>query len=366
MKKNKTKPLLAFLHRNQISFYHESWAEVVTLAVPEEICKDLECVGKDDLCTLLSNFFKQNRIQPTEMVLVLSDNVTFSHELENLSENEAKVEEVKKFVQSVPFENKYFKELRFNKRSIVYVLNRNYYQPIVHCFHTAHFEAVALIPQLAIDESLQSTDLTPDLAKVIWEQLDTLKKNFNFLTEEKTVSSVRDISKPSHEREMILVGVFVLLLAVLGGVLFMTQRQNQTPTVTPSPVPAVRNVSPTPSTIPGGGASNTATSAATTSTPSPTQPPRSSLRIQVLNGSGQAGQAGNIQAALRQLGYSNIQIETTTVSGARTSMIVKSTIPTTYREEIVARVQTITGGEMSVQENNDIDVDILITTSRSE
>ena len=117
---------------------------------------------------------------------------------------------------------------------------------------------------------------------------------------------------------------------------------------------ASRTASPTPQ-------------ATTSSAPSPTPVPevkRENLKVQVLNGSGIAGQAAKVKEVLAGLGLSQIEIGNAEGALAKETVVVLSKqVSDSLREEVVTKLEGIFE-DVSTADNGDLGIDILITTGK--
>jgi hypothetical protein len=157
-----------------------------------------------------------------------------------------------------------------------------------------------------------------------------------------------------NKNAFMLGGVFVMLIGVLAFML-ISQRTKPTRKKVIAATPAPRAASPT---------------IAPSNTPSITETikesvPKNKLAVKVLNGSGIVGQADKIKDALEKAGYTNITTGNAPSGQTQKTLVVTKSIVSEEQKEEINKILSEFEVSTTFQQNEDIDVDVLITTAES-
>lgn len=146
--------------------------------------------------------------------------------------------------------------------------------------------------------------------------------------------------------------VLVLFLVVIGGVTFFVFKSSKTA--------STLEESPTPDTS---SLTNLATPEATpTPSSSPSAADKSTIKIQILNGTGVSGDAGVLSDKLKELGYTNITTGNASATGATdTQVTFSSSVASSITAEITSKLndmyKNVTTGNSAL---NSYDIQIVV------
>lgn len=143
----------------------------------------------------------------------------------------------------------------------------------------------------------------------------------------------------------VLVIAIVLLLGAVGTGIYFIGKSKQEIQATPTPTPFIRGTE-------------------TVSTPEPTAEPvaKEDVSIEVLNGTGIAGEAGFLQTKLKNLGYSQIETgNATSQDNEATSVVFSSDLPQDVVDEITKLLED-TYKTVKSRTSSSASVDVSITT----
>ncbi len=146
------------------------------------------------------------------------------------------------------------------------------------------------------------------------------------------------------KKVLIIVVVLVLLLALAGGAYYLLQSPEGS--AESSPTPSISMETPAP-----------------TSTPEVISINKEDVTIEVLNGSGIAGEAGFLQKELEELGYTDIEVGNADEQDQETTQLFMSSefAQSDAREELVAKLESLYN-EVEVTEDAPDDFDVRIIT----
>ncbi len=355
-----------FVERSGIFYYGGNVHAVVFFPYPQGVVTDLEIVNAEDLRTQLHNWIKTNKIEPTLCAILFASNSTFLKEIP-LTEPLEKREELKKtFVDLVPFNETLFAEYTFDKSIIVAVVNKRLTIILRDIIQEAGFSVENIAPAAALYGASQLNGFDANTAQDVLKKASVLKAGAFSLIEKEVGEESSGEGAPvakNNKRLYLLVGLFVVLIGILVIVYFTmmpkaTPPRNKVVRRPPLATPQVV-VTQSISTESASLDSNKQTSA------SKTQASKADLKIRVLNGSGIAGQADTIRSRLQEKSYVTIETgNAPTLQTAKTLLIFKTDVGEKERKEIL-NILEFYFESVSVQEKNDIDSDVLITTSQS-
>lgn len=346
-----------YIDRNNLYFYGSNVHTPLTLPFQPTVVRDIEVINGEELEKQLNDFIKNNKIEPSEALLIIAHQSSFEKIIDPKTPPDQLETAKKQFLDNVPFEQTLSKSFTTNKGTKIIAVNKDLVYLIRDIFNKNHFN-VEIIASIAVLYPDEDVAFNSALAQQILNKYSQFKQNM-FLLKDVEVAST-DMFEESYGKEKknatlyYLIPVFIILIGVLVWLVISqrSSRRTNRNTATPTPVRASARVSPT-------------------ITIEPTQPKatveaalaKNTVQIQVLNGSGIAGQADDVRETLEEQGYTQVTTgNASTLQSSRSLIVFNSRVPVTQQEEIAELVSAITG-EVSTQVNNEIDVDVLITTS---
>ena len=225
---SKNHPIILFLDRSGFSVFQDTMADIAKFNFTPDIVANLDVVNKEQFSTLITTFIQINKIVPSSLALVLSDNIIYEKDIQALnSETQENIdkehkEEIQEFLEDIPFEEVLAKVIKIGVPRIVAV-NKDLVMTIADVFVNKGSVLEAIIPSFMYGETVNfAAGLTQNNIQAILEGSEILKTG-NLLTDQQRITSVQGLEteqkekekKPQNLRLYILVGVFVTLLVIL-------------------------------------------------------------------------------------------------------------------------------------------------------
>lgn len=319
---------------------------------PKGILEYGEIINEDKLKEETGNFFQKNQIKGTAAI-VLSEKLVFKETLET---GEKSAEEVKKFFQYIPLKTGLTAKLIIQKENKLelFAANKSLFEIIKTVAGLNNITISSVTPVNAFAEDYSAENLSTADVQDILKDTQTLEK-YDFLkttTLDETSLLERESSENKHGNKnlndyTIPIGIIILLITIPLILLAFGIIKNPF-----NKIPAEQTILPTATPI---------ASPVPTTTP---VPDKSSVKIQVLNGSGVAGQAKKTADAITALGYNNITTGNAPDSTASaTTVSYKSSTPKNFIEDITSVLKKIYSSVAS-SEAKLADFDVVIVTGK--
>lgn len=344
-----------YIDRNNLYFYGGNVHTPVAFPFPKTAVNDMEVINPTELSTQIGEWIKTQKIEPSPAIIVVSQSVYFQKEIPEATPPEKHAEMKKMFIENVPFNDVYAQEIIVGKSTLLIAVNTEFVYIIRDIFHTFGFtvEAIAAVAEVygLQPVSAFSTQVAQDALKKI-----TKDNGFPLIAKEDIPASQSEDPLPhkqSNKRLYAMVAVFVVLLIILGVVYYMSRKPKKVRKVPPA-APVVKPtqiIEASSSAIPGNASVESALSIL-----------KKDLRIQILNGSGTPGQADRIRQNLLDIDFENITTGNAIGPSTKTLIIYKRNVGQKERDEIIEVLEPFID-EYTVQEKDDISVDVQITTS---
>jgi hypothetical protein len=252
---------IVFLQKDKFDFYSPGLIKIIEFKFVAEFIHDLEVINSELLTDLIKLFVTNNKVQPTELLIILADNACFIKDFNSPSPvaqqqaasapNQAPVsaapvalthtasekmqEDIKSFIDHVPFENVLSRNFPMQNGTKVVAVNKDFYEAIKGAFEKAGFKVSAVYPGVIFENNIGSKpNMDIITANNILQKADYLREN-NLLKEyveyhqaiekenkgeEKendfTVNETEDKpGKTNKKRLFLMIGIFVILLVIL-------------------------------------------------------------------------------------------------------------------------------------------------------
>ncbi len=349
---------IIYIDRNNLYFYGGNVHAPLTLPFKPTTVRDIEIINAEEFEKELNEFIKNNKIEPSDAMLIIAHQSSFEKNIDIKTPPDQVEIQKKHFLENVPFEQTLSKTFVDKKGTKVIAANKDLAYIIRDIFNKNHFivEIIASVAALYPDGDIT---FNAAAAQQMLNKASLFKQNM-FLLKDVEIPST-DAFEETYGKEkkvnklFYLIPVFIILIGILVW-LIIGQRKPKKDKISISPSPGLvsARVSPTLTLTPTNIASNEATLI-----------PKETITIEILNGSGIAGQADTIREQLESVDYEKITTgNAPTLQTTRTLIVFKSKIPIVQREEIANIVAKI-AGEVTTQVNEEIEVDVLITTASS-
>lgn len=342
--------LIVFLDRQKIIFVGPQLSAALTLDLPPTLVFDLEVVDPEGVNTLLLNFVEQNKIFASEIIIITSEAVYYQQDGSTLNDLSERKKQTDQFLATVPFKNLISKDYTTGTSTKSVALNKDFYEPIVRFFEKSNFNVVAILPLFIIERfHLTLTAFSSKEAKEIFQKYKLLE-SYSLITAQdikKSVSTPIHHQKQDQGRTLILLSVFLLLIIILLGFVFlrpMLMKNSSTKVIQPTAL--------VPTTAP-----------TQTPTPTITYLATENIRIKVINSSGTANQAAKLKQNLSVLDVKEITTASApNLSAAKNKITYNLSVSPEILEKINTIVDNLVGPSTLTQSPDLVDVDIQITT----
>ena len=313
---------------------------------------NLEITNREELQNQLRLFIENNKLLPSNIVVILSENVLFVKGVPEGTENLD--EEIEKFSDNVPFERVNTKSYKLDNGTLLVATNKDLYSSLQEVFEKKNFSFEAIIPiyNAGINTPDPNYGLDPTAAKTILSNLDNLKASSLEMEETSHI-----VQKPKEEEQVknknkkntyLLLGVFGFLLIVLTIVAFSAMKPEPKKTVlTPTANTTKKNLINTKS--------KESSQSATLN--------EKNIKIEIASYPGDIS-ADVIRSKLLSSGFINISInKNPTTNSPQTLVVFSSNISETVREEILKEVKSVNPSALSQETINPLQ-DVLITLAK--
>lgn len=344
------KPLVFYLHSSFLEVFPAGKQGTRFLFTPD-LVKHAEIVDRSKFFKSLSQFFAQLNLKKGNGVVILAPELVFASEIAAAKDGQSAID---KFLSLVPI-SKHNRATIIHKTKTtlgVYAANQALYQLVIDVSKEHRIAIFSVVPVTAFTHA--SLDGKMNIQKLAGEK--KIIEAFNFLQ-----SKQPDAPKAPAKDELVvevetqknmaaqyaLLGLSLFLLAAAVGYLLLWSETIPNPwfkTVAPTQV----NLTPSPTAV---------------VVPSPVQVivDKSTLKIQILNGSGIAGQAGKLGSLLEGAGYKNITIGNAAAVEANTRIEYASAVPQSVRDEVVAIINKDFPSATAQEATQSAGYDLLVT-----
>lgn len=225
MEFNKKQPALLYLDKNGFYFYEPGLQGVISLAFLETSVKDMDVINGASLMNQIKGFIEQYRIIPSLITIVLSPNITFEKEIVGLPLEEQE-EQIKKFIDTIPFESTLTKNYPIDKGVKVIGCNEDMFQELKISFEKSGFTIENVVPyqllgnnqqlikNLITENAIQFLRHVGGLRQASMLQLEKDKEKTQITPDANKNESQQP--KKSRMRLYAMAVVFVILFIILG------------------------------------------------------------------------------------------------------------------------------------------------------
>ncbi len=360
---------VVYIDRNSLYYYGGNIGKPISLAIPDTILQDIEVIDDVAFKKLLLQFLKKYAIKPALIMVCFSSQSYFKKELEPQKEAPDMPILLSDFAEIVPFDHVLTKIFTYQKKSAVIALNRDVAYLIRDSLEPFGFKVEGIIPTyILLGESSQPFSL--QLAQLIIKHFSSLQAiGFPVHEIESTVTepndnefSGADTPEKKNNNVYVMIGVFAVLILILIYMFFFykktpaptqqqqQQQQQEEERSTPSPKLSPEEDIQTPTQEVG---------------PTIVAKKKSELEIQILNGSGLIGQAGDLQEVFEDAGFEHITLGNAPTQTADKALVVVNEYVSQITQREIQSILTELNIDSRIRTSNDIEGDILITIFQS-
>jgi hypothetical protein len=199
---------IIFLQKDKFDFYSPGLAKIIEFRFVPEIIRDLEVVNSELLDNLIKLFVASNKIPPTELIIILSDNTCFMKDFPAIQAQNQNTqqsgqqgspvtpvqqqageidEKIRDFAENVPFERVATKKFQTAGGTKVLAVNRDFFEVVKGAFEKNGFRINGVYPGLVFGANVSSKPALDIIAVNIILQQQSLTSENNLLVEEKEI-----------------------------------------------------------------------------------------------------------------------------------------------------------------------------------
>lgn len=326
---------------------------------PETIVKDLEVLDGEQLHHTITEFIEQNKIPNFDEGYVLLSPAVYFEKIVTTQENQLNDATVEEFKNNVPLNNTYSHIYSVSDGKKIIVVNSDILDCLRIVFEKKNSKVSYAVPTFMIDPNFPE-QLDESLAQSTEKKVPIIKDQGMPLVQEVFIPSTVLIAPPEKSNKLLIIGGGIFIVIGLIGSVFMLIKQSndvkklsqKTPTASSSPAPTL-SVSLAPTIAP-------ASPSATISLVA-----KSTIKIQILNGSGTPGQAEILRRALIKDGFTNVTTgNASSINAEKTLIAFNAPVPLNVRAEVIKIVKGNFSENISEKEVKTDNTDIIITTAR--
>ncbi len=399
--KKEVEQYLFLLQRSQLSVFRKSNGKIGTWKFDPKVVNKLEILDLEVFTKTLNTFLSQMKLISGEVTILLDSSIYFTQEVQPISkeqqrelseykgektelgeaapekpissfeQNEAEIEEKRRFVQSVPFSNTYSNIIEFGKKKLILVTNRDLYEPMIKVLADNHFRVTHIFPMAVVGEVFDHGGYTPEAALMLLHSIDKFKSgdllNSRMISEDQVSSPAINNQIPTalpedKKRLYLMLGAFVILLLILGAVVFWSMKRDQKIVITPqTEIVADLPINPEPIESAAVIPLETRIDLGTylQSTPSANKNLQD-LKVSIDYSQEKDEEAQIVQEALKTAGFKEVQVRNleSTTFGPIVIKVSKN-VPIILQELLVDELMKL-NYQAKVQQIDDFDVDISI------
>ncbi len=217
---NRNKPAIFYVDQNS-AFYYDG-QQVFSLAFTADVVADQEIISDEKFQNLISSFIEANKIEVSILAIVLSSAISYEKIYDGTTVlTEKDNQDIKNFIELVPFEDVTDKLYKIGKKTIAIGVNRKMVDSARVAFEKHKFIIAAVTPYIILQ------NVIPELADQV--NFDLMLSRFDALKQYNMVENVTVVennpnpttgaasakSPKDNKRIYALVGVFGVLGVIL-------------------------------------------------------------------------------------------------------------------------------------------------------
>jgi hypothetical protein len=362
-----------YLRRSSLELYTDkSQSYVEKLQIPAQLESSEEVLDQEGLGRFLNDFFTKVTFPKQKALIILSDEVTFSKvsSLGKITQEELETLR-RQFFESIPVDLHVLSKLEVIYKDKFYLVacNKKLYEAILKSLSGLGREVEFVVPAFIFGVSPNGSLTGADIHKILLGR--ELVKMSNLLTAKVSSSWDDTLGEPISPMKrksdlavfdlkyfFIPAFVIVVVLVVVGGLIFLSDQKKTNFSFTSFKTffgGAVSKPSPTLLPFP--------ISTGSADFQNQKLSDKGQMAVEVINGTGKAGQAGKVKTMLENLGFDNIttgnaQISNNTVTKVEFASNVASDVISELEKELSTTFEKVESSEQSSAS----DYKIIITT----
>lgn len=306
-----------FLNRQSVRYLSATEDKSKELIFNSEIVSGLEVKKTDLLNDQVRLFIEQNKIPPGPFVVLLAEEICLVKIFPEGTQ-ETKKEEIKKFLDLVPFENVRSKIYPFEKGLKLYAVNRDYYEIVEAAFEKYGFRAEATTPLSMLGPGTTDKNIFTKLNLAKQSSLSGQTSYFEMNDQQRELLA-------RNKRLTIMLGIFgALILILVFMIIFVLKPFETKPRI-------IRVVKPSEQTV----VSPVVPVASEAGEIDPRE-----IKVRILNGSPITGQAGQMREIFLDLGFKEITVGNVTGVVPKSNLVYTASVSAKLLDKVVEKLKT--------------------------
>lgn len=210
--------LICYLLRNSMILFGSMFSSIQTIEFSPDSFKDLEILDRLKLENQIKFFLENNKIHPSNVIMVLSESVLFERDIVGVSPQEIDAYS-QDFVDTVPFEHVSSQVFDIQNGKKIIATNSEVYELIGEVFQDLGFSIITVVAETILGKSLVSpqTGMDTDISYFL-KKMDYMKSN-NFapnISQPRVseIANTNSVEKEDKKRLYILLGIFVFVTII--------------------------------------------------------------------------------------------------------------------------------------------------------
>lgn len=357
---------IIYIDRNTLHLFFEGKGGPIVFELPKTVISDLEIINKEQLDLQIKSFIETNKIPHSQGTIILSDNIVFEKEIARVVDETQQEQEVRKFLDAIPFEHVGFRTVPTQNGVKVAAANQDLYQSVKDALEKMNFKIIHVVPATLLEKNEKDAlnSLSQESIKPLLKKLDTLK-NVDLLIDERQEKIKKQEQKKLpffvQYKRILIVIFFIFSIILLAYALFTFFN-------VPKKSPLIKNsrvnfdeTSPTP-TAPQATINPQAGTTANTESSSGAS---DQIKIQIQKTSSTNNQANKLADQLRSVGFINVQLITSSnVNNVETIILLSSHLTSQIRAKIIQEAKNVFPN-LTTQETDVSNFDVVIILGKS-
>ena len=346
------KNFVLFLKRDSLELYlANSDGPKNKLSFPPEIIKYEEIIDEAKFENLISSFLQKELVSNQKVIILLSQDILFQKTISAKDKNLEEAE-IKKFTDEIPFDVSKTATVKVPTTAGLNIIatNKKLYLPIATACEKLNSQVEAVIPSTIFGISKDLPLTKNDIAQIIKNPKLVNASNF-LLVQADTDSQIdqeRSKSFAKNNKNILFILLFVLIIIAVISFIFIKQKKQA---VSPKKELEITQGSPMPTP------SEESTAGAEIEEIS-----KEDLKIQILNGTGVAGQAQDLADLLKSDGFGDVTLSNSpTTDNTQAKVSFKDRVPQIVKDNLTQKLEEIFE-TVQVETLVESDFDIAITT----
>lgn len=346
---------IIYLDRNGFLFFEKTLPQVISIPFQPDVVANLDILDRDKIKNQVKQLLTTHKIKPTTLIIILATGVLFEKILPEVTE-EQKLDEIKKFLENMPFENVSTITYKLEKGYRVIAMNRDLYETIKETFASEGFTVVAVVPVFSLGKDIDlSHGFSLEMGNRILKKFSSISPDdYVVHKEEKTeryenkIENKIAVFSSKNKRLTILIAIFALLILLLVAFIMFSPQDKKTgqKLTQKTPMATVAIVPPTATPTEAIGSESAVLEQTT---------------IEIFYKPGNLGGAVDLRKKLQNLGYQKIEIATSDSSSLANTLVVFSTnVANNIQKTITTELESLYG-TITARANPDTLFDITIT-----